>query len=110
MKIEGLPFSVTDWSRVPAIEHKGKTGTSLWRSFEGGGVRARIVDYSPGFESDHWCPRGHILYVVDGEVEIRLKSGAVHVLRRGSGFAAGDDEADPHLAVSATGARVFIVD
>lgn len=110
MKIEGFPFTVTDWSRIPAIEHKGKTGTSHWRSFESGGVRARIVEYAPGFESDHWCPRGHFLYVVEGEIEIRLKSGAIHVLKRGAGFAAGDDEENPHLAVSPTGARVFIVD
>ncbi len=110
MKIDSLPFTVIDWSRLPAIEHKGRTGTSRWRAFEGGGLRARVVDYSPGFEADHWCPRGHLLYVIEGEVAIRLKSGTEHVLRRGSGFAAGDDEADPHLAVSAQGARVFIVD
>jgi quercetin dioxygenase-like cupin family protein len=110
MKIEKVPFTITDWNRIQAIEHKGKTGTSHWRSFEGGGVRARLVDYSRGFESDHWCSRGHFLYVIEGEVQIALKSGAVHILRRGSGFAAGDDEADPHLAVSALGARVFIVD
>jgi quercetin dioxygenase-like cupin family protein len=110
MKIANLPFTVTDWNRAPAIEHKGKTGTSFWRSFEEGGLRIRVVDYSAGFESDHWCPRGHILYVVDGEVLITLKDGTVHRLKRGTGFQAGDDEANPHAASSVAGARVFIVD
>jgi quercetin dioxygenase-like cupin family protein len=110
MKIEGVPFAVTDWNRVSAIEHKGRAGTSFWRSFEEGCLRVRVVDYSPGFEADHWCPRGHILYVLEGELRIALKSGAVHKLGRGMSFAAGNDESDPHLASSPSGARVFIVD
>ncbi len=110
MKIEGVPFTAVDWNRISAIEHKGRTGMSFWRTFEEGGLRARVVDYSPGFESDHWCQRGHILYVLEGELLIALKSGAVHKLGRGTGFAAGDDESDPHSASSPSGARVFIVD
>lgn len=110
MKIEGLPFAVKDWGHAPAIEHAGKHGTSRWRTIEEGGFRTRIVDYSPGFESDHWCPRGHILIVLEGELKITLKSGAVYRLGRNMGFLAGDDEADPHLAASSSGARVFIVD
>jgi quercetin dioxygenase-like cupin family protein len=110
MKIENLPFTVTDWNRVPAIEHRGRTGSSSRRSFEEGGLRVRVVDYSAGFESDHWCPRGHVLYVIEGEIQIALKDGTVHRLKRGIGFQAGDDEANPHSVSSAAGARVFIVD
>ncbi|MCX6561220.1 MAG: DHCW motif cupin fold protein [Candidatus Aminicenantes bacterium] len=110
MKIEDLPFTVTDWNRVPAIEHRGRTGSSSWRSFEEGGLRVRVVDYSAGFESDHWCRRGHVLYVIEGELQIALKNGTIHRLKRGASFQAGDDEANPHLASSGSGARVFIVD
>ncbi len=110
MKIENVPFSVTDWETLPAVEHKGESGTSFWRTFEAGNLRVRVVDYSPGFRSDHWCPRGHVLYVLNGEVSIALKDGREFVLKTGTSFQAEDDQADPHLAWSVSGARVFLVD
>jgi quercetin dioxygenase-like cupin family protein len=110
MKIENVPFTVTDWEKLPAVEHKGETGTSFWRTFEAGNLRARIVDYSPEFRSDHWCPRGHVLYVLSGEVSIALKDGREFVLTAGMSFQAENDAVHPHLAWSNSGARVFLVD
>jgi quercetin dioxygenase-like cupin family protein len=110
MKIEGLPFERVDWENVPAVEYPGETGTSHWRTVERGGIRVRVVDYSPGFKADHWCPRGHILLVLRGEIEVELGDGRRFRLEAGSGFGAGDDPADPHLVRSPAGARVYIVD
>ena len=110
MRIEGVPFTVTDWGAVPPAEHKGEQGTSQWRVFEAGNVRARIVEYSAGFRSDHWCHRGHVLLVLEGEFGIALRDGREFLLRPGMSFQAGDDEANPHLGYSNGGARVFIVD
>jgi hypothetical protein len=110
MKIEGRGFEVTDWSRVPAEEHRGEAGTSFWRVFENGGLRVRMVDYSAGFRSDHWCARGHVLLVLEGELSIRLRDGREFVLGPGMSFEAGDDEANPHLASSGPGAKAFVVD
>jgi len=110
MKIAETPFTVTDWSAVEPVEHKGETGTSFWRVFESGNVRARIVDYSARYRSDHWCPRGHVLYVLEGEFGILLKDGRDFRLGPGMSFAAGEDAANPHLGYSEKGARVFIVD
>ncbi len=70
----------------------------------------RIVEYSIGFRSDHWCPRGHVLLVLEGELTIRLRDGREFVLASGSSFQAGDDEVNPHLAYTDKGAKVFIVD
>jgi hypothetical protein len=110
MKIEGVPFGVTDWDAVPAVEHRGAAGTSFWRTIEAGNLRVRRVDYSPGFESDHWCARGHVLHVFEGELGVRLKDGREFILSRGMSFLAEDDAENPHLAWSGRGARVFIVD
>lgn len=110
MKIENVPFSKTDWSKLSPVEHKGETGTSSWRTFEAGNIRVRMVDYSPGFQSDHWCPRGHVLLVLDGELGIRLKDGREFLLASGISFQVGDDDANPHFAFTAKGAKVFIVD
>ncbi|OGD26629.1 MAG: hypothetical protein A2Y56_09810 [Candidatus Aminicenantes bacterium RBG_13_63_10] len=110
MKISGVPFTVTDWNAVDKQEHKGEAGTSFWRVFEAGNIRARVVDYSPGFRSDHWCPRGHVLLVLEGEFNIALKDGRTFLLGPGMSFQAGDDDGNPHLGSSAGGARVFLVD
>jgi quercetin dioxygenase-like cupin family protein len=91
MKIEGVPFAVTEWARIPAVEHPGETGTSTWRTVEGGNLRLRIVDYSPGFKSDHWCARGHFLYVLEGALGVKLKDGRDFVLSSGMSFQAEDD-------------------
>jgi len=110
MKIELTPFDVTDWEKVPAVEHPGETGMSSWRTVESGNLRVRVVDYSPGFRSDHWCPRGHVLFVLRGEITIALKDDREFVLTGGMSFQAEDDAANPHLAFSGPGASVFIVD
>lgn len=110
MKIENIPFTITDWGAVAPVEHPGESGTSRWRTRETGPLRVRVVEYSPGFGSDHDCPRGHVLLVLEGEPGIVLKDGGAPRLTDGMSFQAGDDEANPHLAFSEKGARVFIVD
>jgi len=110
MKIGDVPFTVTDWSAVVPVEYKGESGTSFWRVFEDGNVRVRVVDYSPGCRSDHWCPRGHVLYVLEGEFGIALKDGRDVRLGPGTSFQVGDDERNPHLGYSESGARALIVD
>jgi hypothetical protein len=110
MKIEGVPFAVTKWDGIIPTEHKGEKGTSSWRTVEAGNIRVRMVEYSTGFRSDHYCPRGHVLLVLRGECVILLKDGGSHVLRTGMSFQAGDDEKNPHLVYSDNGATVFIVD
>lgn len=110
MKINGVPFTLTNWRTVPGIAVPGDEGASSWRTVETGGIRMRVVEYSPGFRSDHWCSRGHVLKVLEGEVIVLLKDGREFALGAGAGFIVGDDEKNPHLARSDQGARVFIVD
>lgn len=110
MKIQDVPFQITVWSKIDPVEQKGENGTSFWRIFEDGNIRVRMVEYSPDFISDHWCGRGHILLVLEGELIIKLKDGKVLRLNSGTSFQVADDESNPHLAFSEKGAKVFIVD
>jgi len=73
MKIPALPFTVTDWSQVAATKHSGETGEALWRTLNIGDLRVRMVEYSPGYLADHWCDRGHVLYVLEGELDSELR-------------------------------------
>jgi hypothetical protein len=109
MRIEGVPFVTTDWSRVPATNHPGETGVATWRTVETGNIRVRIVEYSPGYLADHWCERGHVLLVLEGELVTELASGESHVLRAGQSYQVAEGAA-PHRSRTAGGAKLFIVD
>ena len=109
MKIQDLPFTVTDWSRLPVTEHLGETGKAISRTLEMGNVRVRMVEYTPGYSADHWCARGHVLLVTEGELSTELKDGRKFVLRPGMTYQVASD-AEPHKSSTVTGAKLFIVD
>jgi quercetin dioxygenase-like cupin family protein len=69
-----------------------------------------MIEYSSGFRSDHYCERGHVLLVLQGELCIRLKNGSEHRLVTGMSIQVADDTINPHLASTETGAKVFVVD
>jgi quercetin dioxygenase-like cupin family protein len=108
MKIEGVSFHTTDWSRLAATEHPGEVGAALWRTHEAGNVRVRMVEYSPGYVADHWCERGHVLLVLEGELITELTDGTRAVLGPGVSYQVSDGA--PHRSASPRGARLFIVD
>jgi len=109
MSIEGAPFVVTDWREVPEAVHPGETGEARWRTVEAGNTRTRIVEYSPGYRADHWCSRGHVILVLEGELVTEIQDGPTHVLKPGMSYQVGDGLA-PHRSHTSVGARLFIVD
>jgi hypothetical protein len=109
MRITDVPFGVTDWSEVPKTEHPGETGVAWWRTRELGNIRVRMVEYSPGYLADHWCSRGHVLLVLEGELVTDLQDGSSHVLSPGQSYQVADG-AMPHRSRTTGGARLFIVD
>jgi len=110
MHITDVPFSLSIWKKIEPVEYPGETGTSFWRTFAAGNIRVRLVEYSPGFRSDHWCERGHVLLVLEGEFVLELKDGRVYIMLPGTSFQVSDDDSNPHLAYTQKGAKVFIVD
>ena len=109
MKITDTPFCTIDWNKVTPTEHPGETGMAYWRTLEIGNIRVRMVEYSPGYLADHWCNRGHVLLVMEGELTTELKDGRVFILTPGMSYQVADDNA-PHRSHTASGAKLFIVD
>ena len=110
MNIGEMPVTVTEWGSVAPEEHSGAAGSAKWHSVIAGITRLRMVEYSAGFEADHWCDRGHIILVLEGELLVKFKRGGESLVKAGSSIALGDDSANPHKALSAGGAKVFVVD
>ncbi|MCF8478899.1 MAG: DHCW motif cupin fold protein [Rhodospirillum sp.] len=110
MKLPDQPFVVTDWSTVPVTEHPGETGKAFWRTLTMGDARIRQVEYTAGYLADHWCDRGHILYVLEGELETELRDGRRFTLSPGMSYQVSDFGDPAHRSSTKTGAKLFIVD
>lgn len=106
----GSQFELIDWAELAKSEHLGETGSANERSVSFGELRLRLVEYSPGYTPDHWCERGHILFVLRGELTIRFANGHDHRLDAGMACRIGSSAEVPHQALSLTGASLFIVD
>jgi len=110
MKLPDHSFAVTDWTAVPTTEHPGETGKAIWRTETMGDVRIRQVEYSPGYLADHWCDKGHVLYVLEGELETELRDGRRFLLTAGMCYRVSDFGDPAHRSSTRTGAKLFIVD
>lgn len=109
MNITDVPFCTTTWADQHRSEHPGETGSAQWRTFEQGNIRVRMVEYSPGYAADHWCRKGHVLLVLEGELTTELSDGRSFTLKAGMSYQVADD-VNPHRSHTRTGAKLFIVD
>jgi len=109
MKMQDIPFGTVDWSTVPREERSAQAGQTFWRTRQFGEVRVRMVEYTPGYVSDHWCEKGHILLCLQGELLTDLPDGRQFRLTPGMSYQVADG-AEPHRSTSPQGATLFIVD
>lgn len=109
MKMSDIPFGTTDWSSVSPTTHAGETGEALWRTRQFGEIRVRLVEYSAGYLADHWCQKGHILLVLEGELLTELEDGRTFVLKPGQSYQVADG-AEPHRSRTSVPTKLFIVD
>lgn len=75
-----------------------------------GDLRVRRVTYTPGYLADHWCDRGHVLYVLSGTLDTELKDGRRFRLEAGMSYQVSDFGDAAHRSSTETGAELFIVD
>ena len=109
MKIQDVPFCTVDWSTIKPTIHPGITGEAYWRTFEMGNIRVRMVEYTPGYFADHWCKRGHVLFVLEGELVTELEDGREFTLTSGTSYQVAEN-INPHRSHTEKGAKLFIVD
>lgn len=109
MQIPNALFELTDWTQVKRTEHKGERGLAYWKTRNFGDVRVRVVEYTPDYSTDHWCSKGHVVFCIDGQLNVELKDGRRFTLTPGASFQVGD-QGGAHRSSTATGAKLFIVD
>jgi len=109
MKIEEIPFQVHNLRSLEKEEHLGVTGKAFWQTIKKGNVRIRIVEYTPGYLADHWCEKGHAVFVLEGEFESELQDGRKFQLKEGMCYLVADNM-DAHRSSTKNGVKLLIVD
>jgi quercetin dioxygenase-like cupin family protein len=109
MKINHILFNTVDWSCIAKEEKSAQAGHAFWRTQQFGDIRVRMVEYTPGYVSDHWCVKGHVLLCLEGELYTELEDGRIFTLKPGMSYQVADN-AEPHRSTSPLGAKLFIVD
>ena len=110
MQLPESAFRTVDWAQVPPTGELGQSGAALSRTVYMGQVRIRLIEYTPGYVADHWCERGHILFVVEGELVTELRDGRSFLLTPGMSYQVSDLGDSAHRSTSRTGTRIFVID
>ena len=110
MKLQSFDLGATDWSQVPQEQEVGLSGTATARTVRAGDIQLRMIEYSPSYVSNHWCSKGHIVFVVAGRLTLEHENGQRYDLAPGMTYQVPDNGASPHRAVSNIGAAIFVVD
>jgi hypothetical protein len=113
VKMSDIAFCTTNWADVETTRHEGDQGFATWRTQffgpESNRIRVRMVEYSAGYEADHWCEKGHVLLCLSGELITHLADGREFKLTSGMSYQVADG-AEAHRSNTAHGATLFIVD
>lgn len=109
MIIEDIFPQSIDWTSVSGERTHGEEGFAIIKSKRFGDIQIRNIEYSKDYKADDWCDKGHIVYVIRGELIIEYKDRESHNLKLGITYLVGDNNL-PHKAVSKTGATVLIID
>ena len=110
MKIPATPFTITKFAELPPSIVSGSTGSSVSRTATMSDLRVRVVEYGPGYLADHWCDRGHVFYLLRGEVTVELSDGRSFPMEAGESFQVSDDGDSSHRVRTTIGGTAFIVD
>ena len=66
-----------------------------FKAFEQGGRKLRLVEFGRDFVEEDWCRKGHIGYILEGQMEIDF-DGEVIVFGPGDGVFIGEGEGHRH--------------
>jgi len=76
MSFTRLPFTSLPWS---------VGGHPLERKKLVEGHPVGLLEFAPGFEDPNWCPRGHVIYVLEGALALELTDGSSEQVHAGNG-------------------------
>lgn len=109
MNIQKLLPQLIEWEKFPSEKIIGKNGFVISKTQMLGEIKVRLVEYSTDYFADHWCEKGHLIFIAEGELIIEHKDHSPCTVTKGMSYVVGDNSL-AHKAKSFSGAKVFIVD
>lgn len=109
MTIENIIPKAFCWDNLESEKADGETGYTNIKTQIFGTIKLRQVEYSSNYMADHWCDKGHIVFVISGQLIIEHKDNTILTLNSGTSYVVGDNSM-AHKATSISGATVLIVD
>src|SRR5437588_259706 len=107
--MNAIEFQTINWQEIAAIEYPGEKGCARWQTLQFNDLRIRIVEYSKEYIADHWCQKGHIVHVLEGEFTTELQDGRRIDLSKGMSYVVSDNLSS-HRSVSTNGVKLLIID
>ena len=109
MIIENINPTLFNWENIVAEKCNGANGYAIIKTQILGTIKIRHVEYSSNYLADHWCNKGHIVFVICGQLIIEHNDNTELIINSGSTYVVGDNS-NAHKAKSTDGATVLIVD
>ncbi len=109
MIIENINPTSFNWDNLVAEKFDGETGYATIKTQIVGTIKIRQVEYSRDYLADHWCDKGHIVFVISGQLILEHIDKTELIINSGSTYVVGDNSM-AHKAKSTDGAMVLIVD
>lgn len=93
MNKQRIDFGSLDWqSPLPGARYK---------AVQQGSRRLRLVEFTKGFVEPDWCTKGHVGYVLDGEMDVDFDGETVR-FRAGDGLMIPEGREHRHKATVVT--------
>jgi mannose-6-phosphate isomerase-like protein (cupin superfamily) len=102
MSTHHIAFETMDW--------ESPVEGQRFKSFRQDGRQIRIMEFTPAFEEEGWCTKGHIGYVLEGVLELEFDTETL-IFREGDGLFVPAGVPDRHKARALTArARLVLVE
>jgi hypothetical protein len=103
-----LPLNL-NWLEIPEEKVNGEIGFAKIKTQLLGDIKIRKVEYAKNYLADHWCDKGHIVFVIEGQLILEHQDQSIQIIDAGMTYIVGDNSMS-HKAKSKQGALVYIVD
>ena len=88
-----IDFNSIPWE-IPADGVRFKT-------YRQSGKQVRLVEFTDKFVETDWCTKGHIVYILEGQLEVNF-NGNIVIFNTGDGLFIPGGEKDKHIGKALT--------
>lgn len=72
-----------------------------FKAYKQNGKQVRLVEFTDEFVETDWCKKGHIVYILEGQLEVNF-NGTVVVFNAGDGLFIPAGEKNKHMGKALT--------